>query len=204
MGLIEQPLVLAADGHQLRARAHAVGADFHRPGIHLGGPLQVNILTPPDAMSGSVAVRLNYAGQTSPVFMAQTQALAPSFFVFGGGPYVAAVHGNGTYIGPTTLFPGATTLAKPGETIQLYGNGFGATNSAVQSGSTLQIGGVDTHAGGDDRRDRGEGAIRGIGGAGEFQFNVVVPTGLGNGDQTITATHGGASTQAGTLLTVHN
>ena len=28
-------------------------------------PLQVNILTPPDAMSGSVAVRLNYAGQTS-------------------------------------------------------------------------------------------------------------------------------------------
>ena len=39
---------------------------------------------------------------------------------------------------------------------------------------------------------------------GEFQFNVVVPTSLGNGDQTITATYGGASTQAGTLLTVHN
>lgn len=39
---------------------------------------------------------------------------------------------------------------------------------------------------------------------GEFQFNVVVPAALGNGDQAITATYGGASTQAGTLLTVHN
>jgi len=33
---------------------------------------------------------------------------------------------------------------------------------------------------------------------------VVVPGGLGNGDQAITATYNGASTQAGTLLTVHN
>ena len=38
----------------------------------------------------------------------------------------------------------------------------------------------------------------------QFQFNVVVPAGLGNGDQAITATYNGASTQAGTLLTVHN
>ena len=39
---------------------------------------------------------------------------------------------------------------------------------------------------------------------GEFQFNVIVPAGSGNGDQAITATYNGASTQAGTLLTVHN
>jgi len=44
----------------------------------------------------------------------------------------------------------------------------------------------------------------GLVGPGEFQFNVVVPPGLGNGDQTITAAYNGASTQAGTLLTVHN
>ena len=172
--------------------------------VYYISPLQVNILTPPDAMSGSVAVRLNYAGQTSPVFMAQTQALAPSFFVFGGGPYVAAVHGNGTYIGPTTLFPGATTPAKPGETILLYGNGFGATNSAVQSGSIMQSGVLTptpvVTIGGIAAKVQFAGLVE----PGEFQFNVVVPTGLGNGDQTITATYGGASTQAGTLLTVHN
>ena len=37
---------------------------------------------------------------------------------------------------------------------------------------------------------------------GEFQFNVVVPAALANGDQPITATYNGLSTQSGTLLTV--
>ena len=41
-------------------------------------------------------------------------------------------------------------------------------------------------------------------GPGEFQFNVVVPAGLANGDQPITATYNGVSTQAGALLTVHH
>jgi uncharacterized protein (TIGR03437 family) len=40
--------------------------------------------------------------------------------------------------------------------------------------------------------------------AGEFQFNVVIPASLPNGDQSVTATYGGASTQSGTLITIHN
>ena len=39
---------------------------------------------------------------------------------------------------------------------------------------------------------------------GEFQFNVVDSYALANGDQTITATYGGVSTQSGTLITIHN
>jgi hypothetical protein len=39
--------------------------------------------------------------------------------VFNGGPYVAAVHANGSPVGPTTLYPGATP-AKPGEVVVLY------------------------------------------------------------------------------------
>jgi uncharacterized protein (TIGR03437 family) len=39
---------------------------------------------------------------------------------------------------------------------------------------------------------------------GQYQFNVVVPLGLGNGDQSIVATYGGRTTQAGTLITIHN
>jgi uncharacterized protein (TIGR03437 family) len=37
---------------------------------------------------------------------------------------------------------------------------------------------------------------------GEFQFNVVVPPSLGDGDQPISASYNGVNTQAGTLLTV--
>lgn len=37
---------------------------------------------------------------------------------------------------------------------------------------------------------------------GEFQFNVVVPGSLKDGDQEITATQGGSMTQPGVFLTV--
>jgi uncharacterized protein (TIGR03437 family) len=172
--------------------------------VYFISPTQVNILTPPDAMSGSVPVRVSYGGQTSAAFTVQSQALAPAFFVFSGGPYVAATHSNGTYVGPASLYQGATTPVKPGEAIAIYADGFGATNSPVQSGSVLQsgvltpapavtIGGVPAVV-----------QFAGLIGPGEFQFNVVVPAGLGNGDQAIMATYNGASTQAGTLLTVHN
>jgi uncharacterized protein (TIGR03437 family) len=172
--------------------------------IYYISPTQVNILTPPDAISGSVPVRLTYGGQTSTAFMAQAQALTPAFFVFSGGPYVAAIHTNGAYIGPATLYPGFTTPAKPGETIAIYADGFGATNSPVQGGSVTQSGVLTPTPVVTIGRVAAMVQFAGLVGPGEFQFNVVVPTGLGNGDQAITATYNGASTQAGTLLTVHN
>jgi uncharacterized protein (TIGR03437 family) len=56
----------------------------------------------------------------------------------------------------------------------------------------IQIGGVNATV-----------QFAGLVGPGEFQFNVTVPTSLGNGDQPITATYNGFTTQAGTLITVH-
>jgi uncharacterized protein (TIGR03437 family) len=137
-------------------------------------------------------------------FTAQAQSISPSFFVFNGGPYVAATHANGSYIGPTTLYPGSTSPAKPGETVVLYANGFGPTSVPVVSGSETQsgtlsplpavkIGGVNASA-----------TFAGLVAAGEFQFNVVVPSSLASGDQSITATYGGRTTQAGTLITIQN
>lgn len=170
--------------------------------VYYVSPSQVNILTPPNAISGEVPVTLTTNGLTA-TFMTQAQPLAPSFFVFNGGPYVAATHVNGSLIGPTTLFANASTPAVPGETIVLYANGFGATNVPVASGSinqsgtlsplpAIQIGGAPATV-----------AFAGLTAPGEFQFNVVVPSTLGNGDQTITATYNGQSTQPETLITIH-
>jgi uncharacterized protein (TIGR03437 family) len=39
---------------------------------------------------------------------------------------------------------------------------------------------------------------------GEFQFNVVVPDGVPDGDNTVTAVYSGLSTQSGVLLTVQH
>jgi uncharacterized protein (TIGR03437 family) len=167
-------------------------------------PLQVNILTPPDALSGSVQVVVTNNGLTSAAFSAQGQPLAPSFFVFNGGLYVAATHFDGSLIGPPSLYPGATTPAKAGETIVLYANGFGATNVPVQRGSVIQSGTLSPLPA---VKIGGVAAIvqfAGLVAPGEFQFNVVVPSSLTPGDQSITATYGGVSTQSSTLITIRN
>jgi uncharacterized protein (TIGR03437 family) len=182
--------------------------------VYYISPTQVNILTPPDAMQGPVQVVLTNAGVSSAQATVQAQALSPSFFVFNGGPYLAATHLNGSLcttpisgaclIGPTTLYPGSSAPAKPGETVVLYANGFGPTSTPVASGSITQsgslsvmpvikIGGVTAMV-----------TFAGLSAVGEFQFNVIVPSTLSNGDQPITATYGGSSTQAGTLLTIQH
>ncbi len=170
--------------------------------VYYISPTQLNVLTPPNAISGSVPVQVSDNGVVSANFMVQAQAESPSFFVFGGGPYIAATHDNGSYLGPTSLYPGLTTPAQPGETITMYANGFGSTSTPVVSGSETQsgtlspmpvitIGGVAATV-----------TFAGLVSPGEFQFNVVVPPSLANGDQPTLAMYNGLTTQAGTLITV--
>ncbi len=173
--------------------------------VYYVSPIQVNILTPPDAMLGPVAVQLTNAGVASAVFTAQAQALAPSFFdyLFNGGLYVAARHGaDYSLLGPASI-PGFTP-AKPGEIILLYGNGFGLTSVPVVSGSQMQSGNLSPlpviKIGGVAAQVNFAGLVS----PGEFQFNVVVPASLADGDQPITATYNGFTTQAGTLITVQH
>jgi len=172
--------------------------------VYYISPTQVNILTPPNAISGSVPVQVSVDGVVSANFMVQAQAGSPSFFIFGSGPYIAATHANGSYLGPTSLYPGLTTPAQPGETIVMYANGFGSTSTPVVSGSETQsgtlspmpvitIGGVAATV-----------TFAGLVAPGEFQFNVVVPPSLANGDQPTIAMYNGLTTQAGTLVTVQH
>jgi uncharacterized protein (TIGR03437 family) len=172
--------------------------------VYFISPAQVNILTPPDALSGTVQVEVNNNGAASASFTVQAQSLSPSFFVFNGGPYVAATHVGGALLGPTTLYPGSTTPAQPNEIVVLYANGFGATNVPVQSGSVTQSGTLSplpvVKIGGVTAMVQFAGLVA----PGEFQFNVVVPAGTPNGDQPITATYGGLTTQAGTLITIQH
>jgi uncharacterized protein (TIGR03437 family) len=170
--------------------------------VYYISPTQINVLTPPDPITGPVQVVVTNGGTASAAFTAQAQSISPSLFVFNGGPYVAAEHAGGSFIGPTTLYPGSTTPAKPGETVMLYANGFGPTSVPVVSGSSTQGGTLSTlpviTIGGKPATVTFAGLVF----PGEFQFNVVVPASLANGDQPITATYNGSSTQAGTLITI--
>jgi uncharacterized protein (TIGR03437 family) len=171
--------------------------------VYYIGPNQIDVLTPPDLASGPIEVVVTVATVSSPAFASQAKTLSPSLFVFNGGPYVAAAHADGSLVGPAGLYP-ASTPAKPGETIILFANGFGPVNlpvikgSASQSGTlsplpSIAIGGITAAV-----------SFAGLVEPGEFQFNVTVPSSMGNGDQSIVAGYSGQTTQAGTLITVHN
>ena len=163
---------------------------------------QVNVLTPLDTTTGSVLVQLTNGKSSTAPFPVQAQSYAPGFFEFGSGPYVAAVHADGSFVGPTTLYPGSSTPAKPGEVIQVFGTGFGQTSppiingSATQSGvltptPTITIGGITASV-----------QFAGVVAPGEYQFNVEVPATLGNGDAAIQATSNGVTTQSNAEIAV--
>jgi uncharacterized protein (TIGR03437 family) len=167
-------------------------------------PSQVNFLTPPGAMQGPVSVVLSINGAPAVGFTEQAQATLPSFFLFGGGPYLAATHLNGSLVGPASLYPGLTTPAVPGETVVLYANGFGTTSIPVVSGSVTQSGTLSPFPAITIGGQPATVLYAGLAAPGEFQFNVTVPASLANGDQQITATYGGLTTQLTAMITIQH
>jgi uncharacterized protein (TIGR03437 family) len=163
---------------------------------------QINVLAPDDPTTGAVQVQVTTAGQTSNSFTAQKQQFAPAFFTFDNGKYVAAQHANYSLLGAPSVIAGATP-AQPGETILMYGTGFGPATPAVPTASlvttpeplantvTIAIGGVQAVV-----------EFAGLVESGLYQLNVTVPSSLSSGDATVLATIGGVSTQSGVSITV--
>lgn len=166
---------------------------------------QLNILTPPDLASGAVTVTVTNNNSTSVVFTAQSQADSVSFFVFSGGPYVVATHGDtANIVGPASLFPGSSTPAQPNETIVLYGNGFGNVSTPIVKGSEVQSGELLPTPviliGGTAAQVQFAGVVS----PGLYQFNVVVPANAANGDNALVAQYAGQTTQSGVLVTIQS
>jgi uncharacterized protein (TIGR03437 family) len=173
--------------------------------VYYISPTQINVLAPADAAQGPVQVQVTYAGQTSAVMSAVESTFSPALFMFGplGQKYVAAVRIDGQYIGPTSLYAGLTAPAQAGNILQLYGTGFGPTNPATNFGQTFsgapptantvtcKIGGVPATV-----------QFAGLVYPGEYQLNIVVPSGLPSGDNLVVLTVGGVTTQANAYLTV--
>jgi uncharacterized protein (TIGR03437 family) len=166
-------------------------------------PTQINVLAPDDATVGTVQIQVTAAQQNSNSFSAKKAQFAPAFFTIGGGAYVAALHADYSLVGAPNLLPGVVTQpAKPGETILLYGTGFGPANPPLPSAQVvtapeplanpvkISIGGMTANV-----------TFGGLAGSGLYQFNVTVPN-LPNGDAAVLATIGGVATQTGVSVTV--
>jgi uncharacterized protein (TIGR03437 family) len=174
--------------------------------IYYVSPGQLNVQAPADTATGPVQVQVTNSNGSA-TGTATLQTYAPGFFTF-QGKYVAAVHADRVYVAPADYFGGAAASrpARPGETLELYGTGFGPTTPAVPAGQIvgsaapltdpaqlhIRIGGVPATV-----------EYAGIVAAGQYQFNVVIPV-LPDGDQPIVADIGGVSTQSGLLITIKN
>ncbi|HYW41468.1 MAG TPA: TIGR03118 family protein [Bryobacteraceae bacterium] len=166
---------------------------------------QINLLTPSDLpSSGQVSIVVSNNGLTSGTISVPVLPIAPSFFLFTGG-YIAAEHANFSLVGPTTLFPNSSTPAAPGETIILYGNGFGATNPPIVNGQTVTGAAPLVNPPAIIFNDiAGKVVFAGQVAAGLYQINVVVPAGLPDGDVPVVAVSAGYSSPPGALITIQN
>jgi uncharacterized protein (TIGR03437 family) len=163
---------------------------------------QLNILTPLDATIGPVPVVLTSGAVSIPPFTVNMQTVAPSFLLFTAKGYIAATHANNSLLGPTSLYPGSSTPAKPGETIVLYAVGFGLPATPLVNGSSSQSGSLPVlpvcQVGGTPAAV----AFAGVIGPGLYQLNLKIPTTAPNGDNTVGCTYNGQTTPAGNLITV--
>ena len=173
--------------------------------VYYISPTQLNVLSPADPAQGPVQVQATYAGQTSTVVSAVESTFSPAMFMFGplGQKYVAAVRVDGQYIGPTNLYPGATVPAQAGDFILFWGTGFGPTNPTTNFGQTFSgapptVNTVTCTIGGANATVEFAGLVY----PGEYQLNIVVPSGLPSGDNLVVCTVGGVATQANAYLTV--
>lgn len=168
-------------------------------------PTQINVLAPDGLTAGNVEVQVTTNSQVSGAFTAAAQQFAPAFFTISGGTAIAAEHADYSLIGPAGLFSNgpATTPAQPGETIILYGTGFGPTTPAIATGQLvttaeplanqvqITIGGVGATV-----------EYAGVVESGLYQFNVTVPASVPSGNAAVVASVGGVQTQTGVTLAV--
>ncbi len=107
-------------------------------------PTQVNAQVPSGLNTGSQQVVVSTAAGQSGVYSinvlnTQPGLYAPSNFSVGGKQYAGATHQDGTWVMPVGAVSGFTSSpAKVGETITLYGVGFGPVNTGQQAGQIVQ------------------------------------------------------------------
>ena len=163
---------------------------------------QLNILTPLDNTTGPVPIVVTSGTVSSPPFMANLQAVAPSFLLFNPTQYVTATHASGGLVGPTSLYSGSSTPASPGEVIVLYAVGFGLPSTPLVNGSSTQSGSLPVlpvcTLGGNPATLSFAGLIS----PGLYQLNFRVPPSASSGNNFLSCSYQGATTPPGPLITV--
>jgi uncharacterized protein (TIGR03437 family) len=168
---------------------------------------QINVVAPDDTVQGPVAVVVTNNGTASAPATAQLQPYAPGLFQWGATNYATTIrYADGALVGNPSAVPGSVS-AKPGDTLILFGTGFGPTRPATPSGQfvtaaspsasmpTVMVGGVSANV---------IGATISPGTVGVYQIEIQLPQSIGLGDQPVVASIGGVQSAVGVDLFVGN
>lgn len=172
---------------------------------------QINAQAPTGTNFGSITVRVianpdQPSALTSDPVSTTMSRTAPAFFTFGTSKSIAAQFANSAdIVASPTVVPGARP-AKPGDTVTLYGTGFGVTDPVYQAGEipsraapitvplTITIGGTTLTAADILYAGLSPGSISGL-----YQFNVRLPATLADGDVPVSIQIAGSRTQDATI-----
>ncbi len=174
--------------------------------IYYVSPTQINFIVP-DVRTGTQQVTVKNSAGTSQSVSVTVENFAPAFFPWPNNQVVATFQ-DFTYAAASGTFTGVTTTpAKPGDTIILWGTGFGATDPAFPQGM------VTPTTGGPYNTDPVSVTINNLPAmvygaalapefAGLYQIAIQVPSSLGAGSWPVVATISGVSSPTGPVLAV--
>jgi len=167
-------------------------------------PSQVNALVPSDAPTGLQPITVTTPVGTSTSYNVTVNALqpgllAPASFNINGVPYAVAIFPDGAYALPGGAIAGVNARpARTGDTLTLYGVGFGPVVPAIPAGQIVQqvnslASSFQVSIGGVPASVLYSGLAPNY--VGLYQFNVTVPS-IASGNAPLTfALGGGAGTQ---------
>jgi uncharacterized protein (TIGR03437 family) len=180
-------------------------------------PTQVNAQVPSGTPTGAQQMTVTTPAGTSSAYNItvnplQPGLLAPASFQVGGKQYVVAQFLDGSYVLPPNAIPGVPSRqAKPGETIVIYGVGFGTVldpgNQNIPAGTIVSAANKLSNSfsmdfGGSSASFLYSGLAAPF--VGLYQFNVVVPNVANNDLVPLSFKLNGAAGSQTLFIAVHN
>jgi uncharacterized protein (TIGR03437 family) len=169
-------------------------------------PTQINLQAPDDSTRGTVSVVLTN-GAGSATALVTLGSVGPAFSLIDGKHVTGIIlRSGGTYdtLGPTGASLGYNTVAaKAGDSVVLFGIGFGPTKPAVPAGTAFS--GAAPITSPLQLLINSKIVIpsfAGMSSAGLYQFNLTIPAGLGKGDVPLQASVGGVLTPLGVVISL--
>lgn len=172
-------------------------------------PGQINVQVPGNVPSGSsLPLVINSRGLVTAPMTLQIRArapgvLAPASFKVGDRQYVVAVRPNGTFVANGSIPNVPAAPAVPGETVTLYGTGFGFVRGASIGGQIAAIAAplidtVEVKLSGQSATVSYAGLAPGL--VGVYQINLIIPSGVPDGDAQLEVITGGEPLAGQTLF----